>query len=180
MSRVGVWWLVAVLLALVSVPVLTTRAVPQIIRPGSPMPVPVPARTTTPRLEAVAETHLLMEGLAQANFRGLEKMLAKKPTDAEGWTFARGQALLLAETGNLLMLRPPKNQGQDAWMERARDLREAATSLARNVADRNYDRSVENMDRVASACNQCHRTFRVNTRVVPFADSTRRTSVSKP
>ena len=33
------------------------------------------------------------------------------------------QALLLAETANLLMLRPPKNQGQPVWFERATDLR---------------------------------------------------------
>src|SRR5207247_369538 len=71
-----------------------------------------------PRLEAVAETKLLMEGLNQANFRGLENLLKQKPADLEAWTFARGQALLIAETGNLLLLRPPRNQGQAAWQMR--------------------------------------------------------------
>src|SRR5437016_6311219 len=68
----------------------------------------------TPKLEPVAETKLIMEGLLHANFRGLERLLNQKAPDAQAWKFARGQALLVAEGGNLLMLRPPKNQGQQA------------------------------------------------------------------
>src|SRR6266542_4317428 len=87
--------------------------------------VPSPGRSqdrpARPRLEAVAETKLLMDGLAMANFRGLGRTLKERAPTAEQWAFARGQALLLAETANLLMLRPPKNAGQDAWMERAGD-----------------------------------------------------------
>ena len=36
---------------------------------------------TVPKLEPIAETRLLMEGLAHANFRGLERNLSKKPID---------------------------------------------------------------------------------------------------
>ena len=68
-----------------------------------------------PKLVPVAETRLLMEGLAHSNFRGLERILKQKPADDKAWTFARGQALLIAETGNLLMLRPPKNAGEAIW-----------------------------------------------------------------
>src|SRR5438094_8585392 len=84
----------------------------------------------TPKLEPVAETRLLMEGLAHANFRGLERNLLKKPIDDQSWTFARGQALLIAETANLLMLRPPKNPGENAWMERSMELRTRAIQVA--------------------------------------------------
>lgn len=125
---------------------------------------------TGPRLEAVAETRLLMEGLAQANFRGLEGHLKQKPADAETWAFARGQALLIAETGNLLMIRPPRNQqGQAAWMERATELRTAATRLARDVGNRDFERSRASLNELALSCNHCHQTFRVPVRVTPFA-----------
>ena len=40
----------------------------------------------------------------------IERLLSQKPADVQSWTFARGQALLIAETGNLLMLRPPKGE----------------------------------------------------------------------
>jgi hypothetical protein len=122
-----------------------------------------------PRLEPVAETRLLMEGLAQANFRGLEKVLRQKPEDPETWTFARGKALLIAETGNLLLLRPPRNQGQGAWLERAADLRTAATRLARAAGNRDYERSRVFFAELGQSCNRCHETFRVQVRVVPFA-----------
>src|SRR5262245_25874627 len=68
-----------------------------------------------PRLVPVAETKLLMEGLAHPNFQGAKNILRAEKIEKEDWTFVRGQALIIAETGNLLMLRPPNNTGQDAW-----------------------------------------------------------------
>ncbi len=70
-----------------------------------------------PKLDAVADTKLLMEGITDPNIRGLGKHLRDKPKDAEAWGFIRGQALLIAETGNLLMLRPPRSSsGEESWM----------------------------------------------------------------
>jgi hypothetical protein len=123
---------------------------------------------TGPKLVPVAETKLIMEGLAQANFRGLEGLLKEKPKDAEGWKFARGQALLIAETGNLLMLRPPRNPGEKAWMDRATQLRTSATQLARSLAARDHEKSRQGLTTVANSCNACHKAFRVKMRIVPF------------
>lgn len=139
------------------------RALPQT------QPQPRPAERFVPRLEAVAETKLLMEGLNQANFRGLENILKQQPESLESWTFARGQALLIAETGNLLLLRPPKNQGRDNWQMRATELRDSATALARVIARRDYDGSRKAMGALASTCNRCHQAFQSPTRIVPFA-----------
>jgi hypothetical protein len=125
-----------------------------------------------PRLEPVAETRFLMEGLADPNLRGLGKLLAERPKEAEAWGFARGQALLLAETGNLLMIRPPKNRdAQDAWMGHAGALREAASTLARTAAAKDYVNARAGLAGVANACNRCHQAFRVPTRVNPFPDA---------
>jgi hypothetical protein len=136
---------------------VTSHAAP----PASSKPLPSP--------QAVAETRLLMEALNQANFRGLEKLLGEKPANAEAWTFARGQALLIAETGNLLLLRPPR-QGQIIWMDRSADLRTAATRLARAAGERDYDRSRAELKEVANCCNRCHQTFRVPVRLAPFGE----------
>ncbi len=123
-----------------------------------------------PRLEAVAETKLLMEGLNQANFRGMENILKQKPESVEAWTFARGQALLIAETGNLLLLRPPRNQGQNTWQMRATEMRDSATSLARVISRRDYEGSRAALGQLANACNRCHQGFQVPVRIVPFAN----------
>lgn len=125
-----------------------------------------PARAPAPRLEPVAETRLLMEGLAHPNFKSVDRLLKAEPADADAWKFARGQALLIAETGNLLMLRPPKGpQAEEAWMNRATDLRTAAGMLARTVAARDYVRSRQALEGVAATCNRCHETFQVETRI---------------
>ena len=126
---------------------------------------PAPAPKVIPKFDAVAETSLLMDGLNDSNYRGLDKFLKQKPADADSWTFARGQALIIAETGNLLLLRPPRNAGQDAWFADAMDLRDAAADLARKAGQRDYDGSVAGLKVVAAACNKCHQTFRVPTHV---------------
>ena len=145
--------------------------VPALLSAAEAAPQP-PARAAryVPRFEAVAETRLLMEGLNQSNYRGLERLLKDKPADAEAWGFARGQALLIAETGNLLLLRPPRSpEGQDAWFRRATELREAASALARQAGGRDYEGSKAGLAAVAGTCNRCHQTFRVAVRVGPEA-----------
>lgn len=156
MSRHRIFWPAVALLLTVAAPALTQR-------PREP------ARPT-PKPEPVAETRLLMEGLDGANFKGLDRLLRDKPADDETWTFLRGQALLIAETGNLLMLRPPKNEGRDAWMDRSAELRESATALARAAAAHDFDKSQRGLIKMANVCNRCHLTFRAPVRVEPFAD----------
>jgi hypothetical protein len=134
--------------------------------PAAPQGLTRPAA----RPEPVAETRLLMQGINQPNFRALERLLRQRPADLEAWTFARGQALLIAENGNLLLLRPPRKEGRDTWLERCADLREFATRLARFTANRDYEGSRSALVQVANACNRCHDTFRVGVRLTPFAE----------
>jgi hypothetical protein len=137
----------------------------------SPVAQSQPAKAKTPKLEPVADTKLLMNGLADPNFKGLGKLLSDRPKDDEAWEFARGRALLIAETGNLLMLRPPKaREPQDAWMTQASELRDAAATLAKTTGEKDYVKSRAALAGVANACNRCHRTAGVATRVQPFPD----------
>jgi hypothetical protein len=123
-----------------------------------------------PKLEPVAETRLLMEGINHANFRGIERLLQQKPADVQTWTFIRGQALLIAETGNLLMLRPPKGQGQPTWFDRAADMRASAKELARIASTQDYEKCRAGLLTLAGKCNQCHQSFRVNVEITAFAE----------
>lgn len=123
--------------------------------------------TFTPRFEAVAETRLLMEGMAHANYRSIHRLLRNKPDDVETWTFARGQALLMAETGNLLLLRPPRNSGRDTWMRLGMDMRDKATAVARAVAARNLGQSQTALTALTASCNRCHQTFKIAVKVAP-------------
>ena len=136
-----------------------------------PQPVPGPPPRVAPKLEPIAETKLLMVALNHPNFKGIERLLRQPPPDMQSWTFARGQALVIAETGNLLMLRPPKNQGQEAWFDRATELRTKATQLARTLAAKEYDASRAGFVELANSCNRCHTAFRVVVQIEPFSEA---------
>jgi hypothetical protein len=158
----------AVVMLLLGTGLLAAQGVPRRVQPPRPaqQPAPRPA-SSSPSFEAVAETRLLMDGLAHANYQGLVQILKKKPGDADTWAFARGQALLIAETGNLLLLRPPNNQGRDAWMQLGVDLRHSATSLARAAGSQDYEGSQAALKNLATTCNKCHQTFRIGVKVGP-------------
>lgn len=166
--------LLLLLALLLSAPLLA-----QSPRPSGPAQIFTPPRPlTSPKLEAVAETKLLMEGMTNANYRGLDRLLKQRPADVETWVFGRGQALLIAESANLLLLRPPRNaQGERAWMQLATDLREDATSLAKAMGARDYTRSVATFQTLTGTCNRCHQTFRVPQRIAPSAEPSNRRDV---
>jgi hypothetical protein len=149
-------------------PAQTLRTQPQTPQRGDNLPNR--NQPFTPKFEALAETRLLMEGMANPNYRSLHRLLKTKPADNETWLFARGQALLLAETGNLLLLRPPRNNGRDTWMKLAMAMRDEAGELARKTAARNHAGSKAALVNVTNACNRCHQTFRVKVAVGPEKD----------
>lgn len=111
-----------------------------------------------------------MQGINLPNFEGIEKLLKEKPSEADAWKFLRGQALLIAENGNLLMLRPPHNTGEAAWLDRAAALRTSAAKLAGVIAERDFVRSRAGLIDLAGVCNDCHASFRVAKRFLPFKD----------
>jgi hypothetical protein len=132
-------------------------------RPASPAPTAPP-----PRLVPVAETRLIMAGLTKPNFDGLVRSLKQKPADAETWSFARGQALLVSESANLLLIRPPRTrQAQQVWVPRTVELREAGVKLAQAAAAKDYVAARAGLADLANACNRCHESFQVPTRISP-------------
>ena len=86
-------------------------------------------------------------------------ILTRTPTTTAEWGTLEGQALMLAEAANLLMM-PSRARGRDQWMMDARlllDVGEAALRLAQ-------DRDVEGLsalnDQLYRSCVTCHQHFR--------------------
>ena len=122
-----------------------------------------------PKLEPYAETKLIMEGLAQANFRGLERILGQKPAEDKAWVFGRGQACFWLRRAICSC------SGRHAMTVKlfgfsAGDFRTAAVQLATSMGQKDFQRSRTNLHNVANTCNRCHQTFRVSFQVKPFAD----------
>jgi cytochrome c' len=79
--------------------------------------------------------------------------------DAKGWTTARNQALLLAESGNLLMV-GSRVRDTGNWMKMSRAMVDAA-ALAAAAADKKDAKALEAAtDSITTACMDCHRPYR--------------------
>ena len=81
------------------------------------------------------------------------------PTDTKGWTAARGQALVLAESANLLMV-GSRVRDTNNWMKMSRALVDAA-ALAATAAEKKEPKALEAAtDAITVACMNCHQPYR--------------------
>jgi len=81
------------------------------------------------------------------------------PTDDKGWTAARNQALILAESSNLLMVGSRVRDNAN-WMKMSRALVDAA-ALAADAAEKKDAMALESAtDAITVACMDCHRQYR--------------------
>lgn len=137
--------------------------------PASPKrPEPTARMQSRPQLEPMAEVKLLMQGINLPNWHGLEEQLANAPQDAEAWRLIRGYSLLIAENGNLLMMRPPRRLSEDRWLSAAERLRASARRLALAAERQDYSQCLTRLRDLAASCNQCHREARVSVEIAPF------------
>ncbi len=126
------------------------------------------------RMIPIAETKLIMEGIIHNNFRALEKTLRGKPNGEEAWLIIRGQALLIAESGNLLLLRPPKNEGKASWYNQSLVLRNTAKLIGEYASDRKLIEVRDQFAKLSNVCNSCHQKFQVKESIHIFGEESPR------
>jgi hypothetical protein len=79
--------------------------------------------------------------------------------DQKGWTTARTQAIVLAESGNLLMV-GTRVRDNGNWMKMSRAMVDAA-ALAAAAAEKKDAKALEAAtDSITTACMECHRPYR--------------------
>jgi hypothetical protein len=124
----------------VSVPLLAQRA----------------AATGVRTLANVRELHdLMISPASDAVFAAS----SNQPLDANGWTAARNQAMVLAESGNLLMI-GARVRDNGNWMRMSRAMVDAA-ALAAAAADKKDAMALESAtDAITVSCMECHRPYR--------------------
>lgn len=77
------------------------------------------------------------------------------PKTAAEWTAVRNAAVLLAESGNLLMM-PPRAQAGAEWMAAARALVDSSEAALRAAEARDRERLFEIGGDINDACMSCH------------------------
>ena len=108
---------------------------------------------------------------ALANVRELHDIMISPASDAvfdatsqhsldeKGWTAARNQALLLAESANLLML-GSRVRDNGNWMKMSRALVDAAAQAAAAAQKKDAKALEVATDAITVACMECHRPYR--------------------
>jgi hypothetical protein len=81
-------------------------------------------------------------------------------TDTE-WGALEGQALMLAESANLLMM-PGRARDQKQWMTDSRMMLDAAADALAAAKKRDVDGIVFVGERLLESCTSCHKTYRPN------------------
>ena len=80
------------------------------------------------------------------------------PKDDKGWAAVRGQAVALAEAGNLLML-GSRAKDSAAWMKFSRAQVDAAEAVAKAAAAKNADQLSTAADALYETCANCHKVY---------------------
>jgi hypothetical protein len=79
-------------------------------------------------------------------------------TDAE-WTVLEGQALMLAESANLLMM-PGRARDQKQWMDDAKLMLDAGAAAVKAAKAKNVEAISALSDQLVASCTTCHKHYR--------------------
>ena len=110
-------------------------------------------------IRAVASVRQLHDVMISPASDAVFDASSHQPLDAAGWTAGRNQALVLAESGNLLMV-GARARDNGNWMKMSRALVEAA-ALAAAAAEKKDANALEAAtDSITVACMECHRPYR--------------------
>ena len=86
-------------------------------------------------------------------------ILTRTPTSTAEWGALEGQALMLAESANLLMM-PSRARGHEQWIEDARLLLDAGEAALKAAQDRDVEALSELNEQLYQSCITCHQHFR--------------------
>lgn len=125
---------------------------------------PTPARgaeKADPKTEIVpvpVNMHDFMEGVFQGPYRRLKTAMAAEPKDNAGWKAVRGDALILAEGGNLLLTRKPEKDAAE-WSKYSAASRDAGADLVKAAKAKDFPAAKKAYEAMLGHCNACHKKF---------------------
>jgi cytochrome c556 len=114
-----------------------------------------------PSFQRVGSMSELMVDVIYPTSDAIFYITTRTPTDQVGWNALRAQALMLAESANLLML-PGRARDQDRWMQDAKLLLDAGTAAFRAVKAKDVDALEALNDQLYQSCVTCHQHYRTN------------------
>jgi len=86
---------------------------------------------------------------------------SRTPKTETEWTLLEGQALMVAESANLLMM-PGRARDQKQWMADARLMLDAGAEALAAAKKRDVQGIVMVNERLLESCTSCHKNYRPN------------------
>jgi hypothetical protein len=102
--------------------------------------------------------HDFMEGIFQGTYRRLKPAMAAEPTDRQVWKTIRSESLILAEGGNLLLVRKPEKE-VGKWVEFSVAVRESGAQLYKAAQLKDFAGAKKAYELMLTQCNACHKHF---------------------
>jgi hypothetical protein len=104
------------------------------------------------------DMHEFMEYMFEPTFKRLKAGLASEPVDNKAWAGVKSDALILAEGGNLLLMRRP-DQDIAAWNQHAANVRALGGDLYAAAKKKDFSQSRKHYEAMLTKCNACHTQF---------------------
>ena len=119
-----------------------------------------PAASAAPDggIKAVASNMDVMKTMTIPFSNAVFEAAAEAPKDDAAWETVRGQAVALAEAGNLLML-GSRAKDRAAWMKFSQAQVDAAEVAARAAAAKNAEQLSAAADALYETCANCHKDY---------------------
>ena len=101
----------------------------------------------------------LMVHLIYPTSNAIFYILTRTPTSTAEWGALEGQALMVAESANLLMM-PSRARGREQWIMDAQLLLDVGEAALRAAQDRDVEALSELNEQLYQSCVTCHQHFR--------------------
>src|SRR5215467_5315538 len=118
-----------------------------------------PAFAQSPPFQPVATISEIMSAITLPYSDALLYIQRNPPKDDRDWETLQMQALMLAESGNLLMMKG-RAKNQTLWMKDARMLVEAGAAAVKATRAKDIQAVLALNEQIVSACITCHTQFR--------------------
>jgi hypothetical protein len=118
-----------------------------------------PASAAASKFQPVDDSmHEFMEYQFQPTYLRLKAAMAKPPTDRAGWKPIKADSMILAEGGNLLLIRTPAKGGAE-WNKWSIAVRTRGGQLYRAAKKQDYPSAQTHYRAMLTSCNACHKVF---------------------
>jgi hypothetical protein len=122
------------------------------------LPVRGEAQAAATGVKTVASVGEIMQTMTIPFSNAVFEAGGDAPKDDKAWAAVRGQAVALAEAGNLLML-GSRAKDRAAWMKFSRAQVDAADMAAKAAAAKNADQLSTAADALYETCAGCHKVY---------------------